>query len=333
MKRCARHSLAATPFLSLVSMLFLGVLVVSAFVAAWGQDSGGASVATGFINKTAMVDGQPRRYVVYVPHDYDPGKPWPLVVFLHGGDERGDDGLKQTEVGIGRSIRLAPERFPCLVLMPQCPRRIFWFGVPSEAIAQYKPDDTVDLLQAAELLGYTEDALLRLMNREADPLKGEKTDQGLRFKISELLPFLKFVAKDQYIDPVLARTLEDYTIDRNRVYLTGLSMGGFGTWLYGARHMDLFAAMIPVSGGGRVEDAHELARVPIWAFHGAEDHLVSPKQTRQMVEAVRNAGGTVRLTEFPDTKHECWDQVYGDPEVMEWLLQQIKAQADRDAGG
>lgn len=219
--------------------------------------------ATGFINKTVTVDGHTAKYVVYVPRDYDPSKAWPLVLFLHGAGERGSDGLAQTDVGLGRAIRLAPDRFPCVVVMPQCPKDIWW-------------DEATDL-----------------------------------------------------IDATLAAALSEFHVDRSRVYLTGLSMGGFGTWLYGARHAATFAALMPVCGGGRLEDAGALAGVPVWAFHGARDSVVKVDETRRMVEAVKQAGGHVRYTEYPDLDHNSWDAAYGDAEAIRWLLSQRKSGPDR----
>ena len=81
---------------------------------------------TGFINRSLRIDDRDHRYVVYVPFNYSPNKPWPLIVFLHGAYERGNDGLIQSDVGIGRAIRQHPDRFPCLVVMPQCPERGWW---------------------------------------------------------------------------------------------------------------------------------------------------------------------------------------------------------------
>jgi predicted peptidase len=228
-----------------------------------------SKVETGFINKTMTVDGQERRYVVYVPHDYDSDKPWPLVMFLHGAGERGDDGLIQTAVGIGNAIRRNPERFPCLVVMPQCPKEGWW------------SDDGT---------------------KWAEELKAATTD----------------------IDVALAATGKEYNVDPARIYLTGLSMGGYGTWVYGAKHTDTYAAFMPICGGGRPEDAKALAKAPIRAFHGTKDSVVPVDRSREMVAAVKQAGGDVELTEYPDTDHNSWDQAYGDAAAIAWLLKQRK---------
>ena len=216
------------------------------------------AAATGFINKVMTVNGVARRYMVYVPHDYTPDKAWPLVLFLHGAGERGDDGLLQSDVGLGHAIRKNPERFPCLVVMPQCPKEVWWHQVP------------------------------------------------------------------EHMDTVLADVLKAYNVDPARVYLTGISMGGFGTWIYGAAHTDIFAAFMPICGGGNPADAAKLATRPIWAFHGADDSSVPPSKSREMVEAVRNAKGNIQYTEFPGINHNSWDSAYGDANAIAWLLEQHK---------
>lgn len=231
--------------------------------------------ATGFLTRSQQAGNRSVPYCLYVPRDYDPAQPWPLVVFLHGAGERGTDGLRQTEVGIGRAIRRNPERFPCLVLMPQCPEEQFW-------------------------------------DRISDAM-----------------------------DAMIKTVREEYNIDPRRITLTGLSMGGYGTWTWGALRADLFAAYLPICGGGIPQDlAHicsdfdpeffgkledrvkQLARRPIRAFHGRQDKTVPPAASVLMSNLVRKAGGKVDLKIYRKLGHNSWDDTYGDPEVIEWLLNQ-----------
>ncbi|MFO7975610.1 MAG: dienelactone hydrolase family protein [Candidatus Hydrogenedentota bacterium] len=215
-------------------------------------------IPTGFLNKTIEVRGEERPYAVYVPRNYDPSKAWPLIVFLHGAGERGDDGLLQTEVGLPSAIRRNAKRFPAIVVMPQCPKGVWW-------------DKAIEDVERAYAL-----------------------------------------------------TREEYNIDPDRIYLTGLSMGGYATWQYGAQHIDRWAALMPICGGGNVKDAPILAKVPIWAFHGADDETVNPEESRKMVEAVKQAGGNIRYAEFENTGHNSWDQAYRDKKVIRWLFNQEK---------
>jgi predicted peptidase len=120
----------------------------------------------------------------------------------------------------------------------------------------------------------------------------------------------------------LEATLEEYSADRRRIVLTGLSLGGFGTWSLGARHADMFCALVPICGGGDPADAGKLAGLPIWCFHGEADPAVPVQRSREMVEAVGAAGGRVRYTELAGVTHNSWDSAYGDPEVIAWMLAQ-----------
>jgi predicted peptidase len=111
-------------------------------------------------------------------------------------------------------------------------------------------------------------------------------------------------------------------IDRDRVYLTGQSLGGWGTWDLIAKRPDLFAAAVPVCGGGDPEAAPSMRGVSIWAFHGAEDEVVSVGHSRDMVEALRVAGVAVEYTEYPSSGHEIWDRAYAEKGLVEWLFAQ-----------
>lgn len=111
-------------------------------------------------------------------------------------------------------------------------------------------------------------------------------------------------------------------IDRDRIYLTGLSMGGFATWALAIRHPERYAAILPICGGGEIQRAWVLRDVPIWTFHGDADDIVPLFRTQDIVDAVKRAGGSPRLTVYPGVGHNAWVKTYEDPEVFEWLLSQ-----------
>ena len=113
---------------------------------------------------------------------------------------------------------------------------------------------------------------------------------------------------------------EDYDVDRDRVYVTGISMGAFGTWMLAARRPECFAAAVPICGGGDSVWAERLREIPIWAFHGAKDNVITVEFSIQIVEAVRAAVGDVDLTIYPDAGHDSWTQTYDNQEVFRWLL-------------
>ena len=112
-------------------------------------------------------------------------------------------------------------------------------------------------------------------------------------------------------------------VDKNRIYITGLSLGGFGTWDAIQRYPDFFAAAVPVCGGGDLKKVKKLKRLPIWIFHGDKDKNVSVECSRRMVETMRKAGcRKAHYTEYPGVGHNCWNKVYGDQEMITWLLSQ-----------
>lgn len=127
--------------------------------------------------------------------------------------------------------------------------------------------------------------------------------------------------KPEPLIALLDHVIANLRIDPTRVYVTGLSMGGYGTWRLVAAHPERFAAAVPICGGGEPEAmACALSRVPIWAFHGARDAVVPVERTLEMVHAVRRAGGDVRLTVYPDVEHNSWAPTYDNPAVYDWLL-------------
>ncbi|MCG8450393.1 MAG: prolyl oligopeptidase family serine peptidase [Pirellulales bacterium] len=120
----------------------------------------------------------------------------------------------------------------------------------------------------------------------------------------------------------VASSSQRYHIDQQRVYLIGFSMGGYGTWSAAAVQPELFAAIVPIAGGGSKDLAGELAEVPIWAFHGGKDEVIPAEHTKNLVEAIRLAGGSPKLTLYPDVGHGIRDRVCCKPELWDWLFQQ-----------
>ena len=206
--------------------------------------------------KAARLDAQVRvtlDYLLWLPPDYDKKDSWPLLLFLHGGGERGNDlNLVKTH-GPPKLIEQG-KQFPFIVVSPQCPKDGSW--------------------QPLELT-----ALL---------------------------------------DDVVAR----YKVDQDRIYVTGLSLGGFGTWSLAAHSPNRFAALVPICGGGETYWTKQLSHVAVWAFHGAKDEGVPVRRSQEMVEALSKNGGNPKLTVYPDLAHNSWTATYDNPELYTWLLQQ-----------
>jgi predicted peptidase len=111
-----------------------------------------------------------------------------------------------------------------------------------------------------------------------------------------------------------------YRVDTDRVYLTGLSMGGFGTWTLAAKYPNRFAAIAPICGGGERYSANRLKKVPVWAFHGAKDNTVPLARSQEMVDAIKKVGGDAKLTVYPEAEHDSWTETYNNPELYQWFL-------------
>jgi predicted peptidase len=228
---------------------------------------------TGFLNRKVTSQGTEYRYVVYVPDGWDKHKKWPVVLFLHGSGERGEDGLIQSEVGLGGAIRRHIERYPAVVVMPQCRDKVWW----------------------------------------ADP------------------------AMESQVLAALDAAMKEFNGDPSRVYLTGLSMGGYGTWSIAAGHPGRFAALVPVCGGIRrpdagavqegpadpyAETAKKIGATPVWIFHGNADQSVPVGESRKMEAALKANSGNVKYTEYEGVGHNSWDKAYSEAELPAWLFAQ-----------
>ncbi|HEX7898271.1 MAG TPA: PHB depolymerase family esterase [Planctomycetota bacterium] len=197
----------------------------------------------------------------------------PLVLFLHGAGERGDDNAAQTKHGV-KAFVARQAKNPHILVAPQCPKNQKWNDVDWHAATHQTPE------------------------KPSEPMA----------RVLELLDVLP----------------QDLPIDPKRIYVTGLSMGGYGTWDLLARRPGLFAAAVPVCGGGDEAAAAAFAKVPKWIFHGDKDGVVKPERSRHMVEALKKAGGEPKYTEYPGVGHNAWDKAYADPALFDWLFAQSR---------
>jgi len=213
-------------------------------------------------------------YRILTPEKIESGVRYPLVVFLHGAGERGDDNSRQLQHG-GSMFSNAANRakFPAFVIFPQCSNEKRWvevnWGDPQPHQQPKEPSEPLSL-------------------------------------VIELVPSL----------------MKSLPIDPSRVYVMGISMGGFGTWDIAARHPEWFAAAVPICGGADNSTAPLLAKMPIWTFHGDKDTTVQPVRTRSMVEALGKAGGNPKDTELPGIAHNSWTPAFANPELLPWLFAQ-----------
>ena len=250
----------------------------------------------GFRPRAVSVDGVEYRYSIWLPpecgDDDRVPRRLPIVLFLHGAGEKGDDGERQTTVGLGPALRAHPERWPLIAVYPQCREHQAWRGAMMQ--------QAVTALDAAIL---------------------------------------------------------ELGADRGRQYLTGISMGGYGSWRLALEYPDRFAALVPICGGldasptardralaslerelaaspelhlpvgspgadSHTAAARVLAAVPTWIFHGAADDVIPVSESRVMYEAMLAAGADAHYTEYPRAGHDSWVPAYGEEELPRWLLRQ-----------
>ena len=192
------------------------------------------------------------KYLLYLPKGYDKAKKkHPMILFLHGAGERGDNLNQVKKHGPPKLVEKGRD-LAFVVVSPQCPRSRWW----------------------------------------------------------------DVKALTQLLDEVVA----SYNVDESRIYLTGLSMGGFGTWSLAAEHPKRFAAIAPICGGGKTTWAKKLKDVPIWVFHGGKDGVVPAKRSKDMVAALKEQGSKPKLTIYPNAGHDSWTKSYANPELYKWFL-------------
>ncbi len=158
-------------------------------------------------------------------------------------------------------------------------------------------------------------------------------------KIVEQQPDFPFIAVSPqcpidkwWVDPWLMETLNallgkimaKYRVTESQVYLTGLSMGGFGTWALSMIYPERFAAIAPICGGGMPWMAFRIKDLPVWAFHGAKDEVVPIQRSQEMVEALKKIGGNIKFTVYPEAGHDSWTETYDNPELYRWFLEHRK---------
>ncbi len=132
--------------------------------------------------------------------------------------------------------------------------------------------------------------------------------------------------KIEILKELLDFSLKNYKIDKERIYLTGLSMGGFGAWSFAIEHPEYFAAVAPVCGGEDPAKVDRIKNIPFWVFHGAKDNVVPVYYSDKMVAALIKTGGNVKYTIYKNAGHDSWTETYNNPELYEWFLKHKKNQ-------
>ena len=195
------------------------------------------------------------KYLLYLPEEYskDTSLKWPLVIFLHGSGESGEDLAKVKVHGPPKLVDQG-KKFPFILVSPQAPPRTGW--------------------------------------------------------------------KVEVLKDMLDNLKKKYRVDPDRIYLTGLSMGGYGTWNFAVEYPDEFAAIAPICGGGNPAEVWKLRHMPVWCFHGAKDNVVPPAASEKMINELRKYNPAARFTLYPEANHNSWDTTYNNDTLYTWLLSQ-----------
>jgi len=229
-----------------------------------------------FQDRVVKMGGLDYHFRVFTPKGWTKKNKSPVMLFLHGAGERGQDNLAQIRTGIGPAILRQVDTLPFIVVLPQCPQNRWW-------------------------------------------TESEMQDLALK---------------------ALNQSIEEFNGDTDRLYLTGLSMGGYGSWLMAATNPTMFSAVAVVCGGVRpppglnipnqpelftsTEDpysvvASKVAKLPLWVFHGDADPAVPVSESQKMVKALKALGANVRYNEYPGVGHNSWDKAYAEPELFTWF--------------
>jgi len=241
----------------LFSLLVGGLLTAS--VSAQGREAG-------VLTRSVNVGADSYSYQVYVPSKLQGKQKLPVIVFLHGINQRGEGGVAPTKGASGAVLRNYLEQVPAIVLLPQCRKESYW----SDA--------------------------------EMDKMVMQSLDQ----------------------------TVTEFGADKERLYLTGVSMGGYGVWHLASQHTGKFAALLAICGGSPLRGADrftfiakQVGRTPAWVFHGADDKIVPVTESREMVKALKTIdGNNVRYSEYAGVGHNVWTKAIAEPQLLSWLLAQ-----------
>lgn len=195
------------------------------------------------------------RYLLYLPVDYGFHKLTPLLLFLHGSGERGNDLSLLKSYGPPGIVEKHKD-LPFIIVSPQCAYDDYW--------------------------------------------------------------------KSDLLNNFLNEVINDHHVDKNRIYLSGVSMGAYGAFDLAMHHPEMFAAIIPICGGGNMDLLYKIKNIPTWIFHGAKDNIVPVTESIHIVEKLRSLGSDVKLTIYPNAAHDSWTETFDNPEIYDWLLEQHK---------
>jgi predicted peptidase len=244
---------------------------------------------TGFLDRSVTIQGVNYKYQVFVPENWTPQREWPVILFLHGAGERGADGLLQTDVGIGTAIRTNRAGIAAIVVMPQCPKNLWWMLPPTDDLAMTALRDATKEFHGDVQRTY---------------LTGISMGGFGAWHLAEKYPgrFAALVVICGGIRP------PEHARKANP---------------------ELVNFTPPDAPESYSAAAAKIGKTPVWIFHGAADPIVPVTESQRMDAAMKQIGAEVRYTEFPETGHNSWDKAYDDPKLFPWLFSKSLAVPSR----
>jgi predicted peptidase len=244
---------------------------------------------TGFVDRAITRQGISYKYQVFVPEDWTPHQKWPVILFLHGVGERGDDGLLQTDVGIGSEIRTNRSAIPAIVVMPQCPKRLWWMLPPMDDLAMAALEQATKEFHGDAQRTY---------------LTGLSMGGFGAWHLAEKYPgrFAALVVICGGIRPPAAAR---------------------------SAYPDLAKLTPPDSPESYLAAAQRVGKIPVWIFHGGGDDIVPVSESQRMNDAMKQIGAEVRYTEYPGVGHASWKKAYAEPELFPWLFSKSLAEPSK----
>lgn len=221
-------------------------------------------------------------YRILFPKNYDTSKKYPVVFFLHGRGESGNDNQKQLTNGADLFLRDSiRERYPAIVVFPQCSAKSYWSNV--------------------NMIAY---------------------DSSTAKRWFYFIPGGAPTPPMQLLENFVGNVLERFSVNRQQVYVGGLSMGGMGTYELVRRLPKTFAAAFAICGGAHPATAPQMKQTAWWIFHGLKDEVVPPEKSRIIADALISAGAKAKVTFYPSANHNSWDLAFAEPGLMSWLFSQ-----------
>jgi predicted peptidase len=264
----------------ILPVFFRILLILSSLFVLVAMPAHAKKQETGFLDRVITIHEVQYKYQVFIPEDWTPHQKWPVILFLHGAGERGSDGLMQTDVGIGTAIRTSRSLIEAIVVMPQCPKSLWWMLPPMDELAVATLDQATKEFHGDAQRTY---------------LTGLSMGGYGAWHLAQKYPG-KFAAMIVICGGIRPRAsvLKAYP--------------------------DLNQVILPDSPNSYAAAADRIGKVPVWIFHGSADDIVPVTESQRMYQAMKQVGAEAHYIEYPGVGHACWNKAYDEPKLFPWLF-------------